>query len=895
MYYDFLINVIVVLFLCSVVIWLDLSIHRKYSHYILGVMFGLITIFVMTSKIIVVEGRFYDFRHIIMTMAGFIGGPVTALIAAIISSLYRYNVGGSGAMSGITVIIVFGCFGSILGRRVKSSQIGKKLLFWFIIGIVMAFVLIFIIAIAPPWKNESGEVLRIVAGPFLLFTPLATTIIFNFYYWAYEFLGKASMLNTIVNFSPINLMIFDTKGPILLSNNMKKQRQFSPYIENSTLLVSSDKTWLNTTKQQHREIDTEDGRHFVADLSNFQMPSGECACVAIVNDVTDRKREQDVLRGAMERFSKAFQLGPHMMTIIRKSDHRYVDANRRFLEARGFAREDVIGKTPTEIGVPESEFKQIIETLEAQGSVQNIEGSIIEKYGSKGTVVLSAEKIQIDGQECVLFAYNDVTEIKRMQTERVEQLTKYLTLEADLSRSNQLIADIINNMPDCFYVLDNQWRFTFVNNKTEVLLNKTREELLGKVFWETIPQTRGTILELNYQKARNDCLPITFEYLSFLYKDTWHQETVYPSQFGLSVYYRDITEQKLSREKLIESQKQKASILESMTESFFAIDRDWQFIYVNHAAEIASGKSRDELLGKKSTEVFRFNDTALLHYQEVMNEKRSVTFEIISEALGNKWLEISAYPTETGMTCFFRDITSRKISEQEFARLDRLSLVGQLAAGIGHELRNPMTTVRGYLQLLGAKPGNAAQKSTFDLMISELDRANSIITEFLSLAQLKQTELKSQNLNDILNNLYPLLESDTFTQNKQISFIPGEIPNLKLNAKEIIQLVLNLTRNGLEAMWERGCLTVKSYLQDGKVILAIADEGCGIPPENISKVGTPFFTTKDNGTGLGLATCYKIAESHNAKIQIDSSTRGTTFLIFFPIPDEDEDQNEMTA
>ena len=220
------------------------------------------------------------------------------------------------------------------------------------------------------------------------------------------------------------------------------------------------------------------------------------------------------------------------------------------------------------------------------------------------------------------------------------------------------------------------------------------------------------------------------------------------------------------------------------------------------------------------------------------------------------------------------------------AHLDRLNLVGQMAAGIGHEIRNPMTTVRGYLQLFGEKPECAARKPTFDLMISELDRANAIITEFLSLAQTKPTELKSQDLNVILNNLYPLIQADTFTQNKQICFILGEIPNLKLNGNEITQLVLNLTRNGLEAMWERGCLNVKSYVEDGQVVLAIADEGVGIPPENIRKLGTPFFTTKDSGTGLGLATCYKIAESHNAKIHVDSSSRGTTFFVFFPIPNE---------
>lgn len=83
---------------------------------------------------------------------------------------------------------------------------------------------------------------------------------------------------------------------------------------------------------------------------------------------------------------------------------------------------------------------------------------------------------------------------------------------------------------------------------------------------------------------------------------------------------------------------------------------------------------------------------------------------------------------------------------------------------------------------------------------------------------------------------------------------------------------------------KRGCLKVKSYVEDGKVVLEIADEGCGIPPKNLCKLGTPFFTTKDSGTGLGLSSCYKIAESHNAKIHVASSSKGTTFFIFFPIP-----------
>ncbi|AFQ43329.1 two-component system sensor histidine kinase NtrB [Desulfosporosinus meridiei] len=368
--------------------------------------------------------------------------------------------------------------------------------------------------------------------------------------------------------------------------------------------------------------------------------------------------------------------------------------------------------------------------------------------------------------------------------------------------------------------------------------------------------------------------------------------------------------QKLAYKKLIKAQEETISIVESMTDGFYALDRDFQFTYVNRAAEVAFSKSRDEVLGKKITQVFKANETILLNYNKVIYENCPITFEIISEALGNKWLEINACPTDNGLACYFRDITSRKSAEEnlldgehchitgimdvteqkriqkEMANLERLNLVGQLAAGIAHEIRNPMTTVRGYLQLISAKPNYADQKDAFNLMISELDRANFIISEFLALAQTKPTEFKSQNLNDIVTNLYPLLEADTFTQNKKIRFIPGEIPNLDLDGREICQLLLNLTRNGLEAMGVGGSLTIKTYVEDSTVVLSIKDEGSGIQPENLKKLGIPFYTTKDSGTGLGLPTCFRIAESHKAKLKIFSSSGGTTICTLFPIPDE---------
>jgi len=229
------------------------------------------------------------------------------------------------------------------------------------------------------------------------------------------------------------------------------------------------------------------------------------------------------------------------------------------------------------------------------------------------------------------------------------------------------------------------------------------------------------------------------------------------------------------------------------------------------------------------------------------------------------------------------DITELRHYQKEVARLDSLHLIGEMSAGIGHEIRNPMTTVRGFLQLLGGKERYAQDKEYMDLMIEELDRANAIITEFLSLAKDKVVEKKSQSLNHWIRTIYPLLRAQAMKQGKGIEMELGELPHIIIDKNEIKQLLLNLVNNGLDAMPPGGLLTVKSYRDKDEVVLAVQDQGPGIPPEVLEKMGTPFYTTKDHGTGLGLAICYSIAQRHDARIDIETGADGTTFYIRFKV------------
>lgn len=316
---------------------------------------------------------------------------------------------------------------------------------------------------------------------------------------------------------------------------------------------------------------------------------------------------------------------------------------------------------------------------------------------------------------------------------------------------------------------------------------------------------------------------------------------------------------------------------------------DGRFIDVNDSFLRSTGYRREEVLGHT---IFELNTLAkpeegdnliqMLNEQGRINNMethfRAKTGEVRVGLFSGEQISIEGKQCILGI---INDITERKKVEKEMARLDRLHLVGEMAACIGHEIRNPITAVRGFLQLLKKDKEDTKNKEYFGIMIEELDRANSIIAEFLSLAKNKVMDLKTQNLNSIIKSLSPLLAADAMNSNKSVEIALGEIPDLLLDEKEIRQLILNLVRNGLDAMSSGGNLYIRTYMDDKEVVLSLQDQGKGIEPDILEKLGTPFFTTKDNGTGLGLAVCYGIVTRHKAAIKAETCSTGTTFYVRF--------------
>lgn len=330
------------------------------------------------------------------------------------------------------------------------------------------------------------------------------------------------------------------------------------------------------------------------------------------------------------------------------------------------------------------------------------------------------------------------------------------------------------------------------------------------------------------------------------------------------------------------------SVIESITDGFFVLNKDWEYTYINQHLFLPKGKTADEVLGKNIWDVFPETIGSLTYneFHRAMIDRVTVRFESQSDA-EDFWFEMTAYPFDDGICCVLKNIKEKKQYEKELKRLANLDLIGQMAAGISHEIRNPMTTVRGFLQLMLMNEQLEPHAAHFNLMIGELDRANAIITEFLSVGNTRTSDMKMMSLNTILDDISPLIKIDTANQNKQIHIYTQEVPELLLNHNEIRQLIINLYRNGLEAMDEGQTLTIGTYPEnDNSVVLAVQDQGSGIDPAIIDKIGTPFYTTKDEGTGLGLGICYAVAARHNATITMETGPEGTIFFTKFPVEPE---------
>ncbi|MBP1916483.1 PAS domain S-box-containing protein [Lederbergia galactosidilyticus] len=228
-----------------------------------------------------------------------------------------------------------------------------------------------------------------------------------------------------------------------------------------------------------------------------------------------------------------------------------------------------------------------------------------------------------------------------------------------------------------------------------------------------------------------------------------------------------------------------------------------------------------------------------------------------------------------------RDITELKEKNNQIKQLDQLGAIGQMAAGIAHEIKNPLTTIKGFVQLLSEQ----AKSEYSDIILSELERIEFIMGEILLLAK-PQTNIsfKKENLNKIILEVMSFMHPEATIHDVVLNRNLAPIPAVSCEAKQIKQVLINIIKNAIEAMPHGGNIRIKTYYSEGFIRMNIIDTGKGISKERLQRLREPFYTDKEKGTGLGLMICYKLIEDHHGTLHFTSEEgKGTCVHIKLPV------------
>jgi two-component system, NtrC family, nitrogen regulation sensor histidine kinase GlnL len=362
--------------------------------------------------------------------------------------------------------------------------------------------------------------------------------------------------------------------------------------------------------------------------------------------------------------------------------------------------------------------------------------------------------------------------------------------------------------------------------------------------------------------------------------------------------------------KAVKHQKQRApaqisweQIVANLEDGVVTVDPEGKIVFFNEAAEVLTDVSAVQAAEQPFRQVFKSapwlidlaNKTAPPGHEGARGEGDLVTRWGRKTPIG-----VTASPLQDqdghylGTILLLRDIKHRKELEEDLKRADRLATMGMLAAGLAHEIRNPLGGIKGAAQLLRRSFDEQSQLREYtDIMIREVDRVNQLIEQLLDLSRPAQLTLAPINIHEILDDVL-LLEGQTVSDQgiaiKKI-FDPS-LPPIRGDRVRLTQVFLNLVKNAFQAMNRGGALTVTTRLEtdfhirergtarNRLIWIDIADVGSGIKEQDLPHIFSPFFTTRNNGTGLGLATSYAIVKEHGGLIRVESiEGKGTTFKV----------------
>ncbi|MBM7692790.1 PAS domain S-box-containing protein [Peribacillus deserti] len=365
------------------------------------------------------------------------------------------------------------------------------------------------------------------------------------------------------------------------------------------------------------------------------------------------------------------------------------------------------------------------------------------------------------------------------------------------------------------------------------------------------------------------------------------------SRKALVVIGRDITERVNAEKKLSDSQQQYRSLFEFNPDPVFMINLNNIITNINPQFENIIGLSQGELIGKSINQVIsgtEQDEKRLRHsFAYVLKKKEGMNtgdIPFVTTSGKTVLLYCTLVPMLidgeiTGIIGYAKDVTLIRETAERLRKTEKLSVVGELAASVAHEVRNPLTSLKGFVQLL--KDSEPTYQTYYSIMLNELDRINQIVSELLVLAKPQEKEFKKQNLVQLLSDVKALLEPQANYDGAQIVIdFKNEIPLISCDANQLKQVFINIIKNSIEASSQKVLISVQAEMDEVSIIMK--DDGCGIEKDRIKNLGEPFYSSKEKGTGLGLTVTYRIIHAHRGKVEFNSEvSKGTEVKITLPV------------
>ncbi|MGM0879099.1 MAG: PAS domain S-box protein [Bacillota bacterium] len=492
-------------------------------------------------------------------------------------------------------------------------------------------------------------------------------------------------------------------------------------------------------------------------------------------------------------------------------------------------------------------------------------------------------------------------------------ITELKKMEEELWNSKERLESFINHTTAAISIIDLEGRVLQVNKAFEEIFGWSEQEIIGGKL-PTIPKSLMNEAQKLYQKVisgesitgletvrkRKDGSFIDISLTLSSIRDTKG------NVIAFSAIIRDISKRKQAErelhqlhQQLRESEMKYRTLFEHATDAIFLLELNddkipTRFLEVNPVGSKRFGYSREELLLRRCAEIVDQSSPMFIRFMKKMKEgKHSFILqdEYVFETGKKMHLEYSVCVFNLSgkevLLVISRDVTERFKTEELLRKSEKLAVVGQLATAFAHEINNPLTAMKGFIQLLKSTDNKNNQRY-INVVLSEIERVEVITNEFMTVAKPQAVKVQPNDLNILVEQVTTLLQPQATMNNVQVrTKFKSDIPLIPCEGNQLKQVFINILKNAIEAMPMGGDILIQIDKPDDhqdQVSICFIDQGCGIPKERIPYLGEPFYSIKEGGIGLGLMICYKIVETHQGKIVIESEVdKGTTVAVILPI------------